>query len=189
MLCSSAFAGTIYIYKNDKGSTLISEQPRSLTGYELVKKKHYRNKSVSPNYSNARPIDSDFSLIINAAATKESLNVSLIHAVVHVESAFKNNAVSPREAQGLMQLMPTTARFLGVKDPFNPRENIFAGTQHLANLISDLGNVDLALAAYNAGKDAVNRYQGIPPFPETQQYVRRVNFLEKIYRQKFEQNE
>ena len=88
-----------------------------------------------------------------------------------------------------MQLMPDTARFLGVEDSFNPQENIFAGTQHLAELISDLGDVDLALAAYNAGKDAVNRYQGIPPFHETQQYVKRVNFLEKMYRKKFEQDE
>ena len=99
-------------------------------------------------------------------------------AVIKTESAFDQWAVSSKGAQGLMQLMPSTARRFGVSDPFNARQNIFAGTRYLRILL-DLfqGDVDLALAGYNAGENAVRRYGGIPPYRETRNYVRKVRAL------------
>ncbi len=99
----------------------------------------------------------------------------LVHAVIGAESAFNPWAVSRKGAQGLMQLMPRTASALGVRDSFNPRDNIEGGVRHLRYLLDRYsGNVSLALAAYNAGEGAVDYYGGIPPYPETQQYVQKI---------------
>jgi len=99
----------------------------------------------------------------------------LVHAVIGAESAFNPWAVSRKGAQGLMQLMPRTASALGVRDSFNPRDNIEGGVRHLGYLLDRYsGNVSLALAAYNAGAGAVDYYGGIPPYPETQQYVQKI---------------
>jgi len=110
--------------------------------------------------------------IIDRAAARNGLDPALIGAVVRQESGFRADAVSPAGAQGLMQLMPSTAKELGVADPFDPRENVEGGARLLRSLI-DLydGRLDLALAAYNAGPAAVDRYGGVPPYPETRSYV------------------
>jgi soluble lytic murein transglycosylase-like protein len=121
--------------------------------------------------------------LIQAAAEQHRVDRSLIQAVIHVESAFNHKAVSPRGAQGLMQLMPGTAEMLKVKDSFDPAQNIDGGVRHLADLLKLYkGDRRLALAAYNAGAGAVQRYGGIPPFTETRDYVRRVLALESRYR-------
>lgn len=120
--------------------------------------------------------------MIQAAAAEYGLEPELIRAVVHVESSFDPRAVSPAGAEGLMQIMPETARELGLRDAFDPRENLRAGTRHLKRLIRALdGEVSLALAAYNAGLRAVQSRGGIPPFPETRRYVRRVLSLYRSY--------
>ncbi len=111
---------------------------------------------------------------IQQVAEKANLPSSLVAAVVWVESAGNPQAVSPAGAQGLMQLMPQTARMLGVTDPFDPRQNLEAGSRYLRQLMERFGELRLALAAYNAGPGRVQRYGGIPPFAETQTYVRRV---------------
>ena len=101
-----------------------------------------------------------------------------MRAIIQVESAFDSLAVSTAGARGLMQLMPATARRFGVTDSFDSRQNIFAGTRYLRILLDTYGDdVSLTVAAYNAGEGAVARYNGIPPFRETRNYVRKVNAL------------
>ena len=116
-----------------------------------------------------------FSKEIRESAELHGVSPSLVEAVIRVESAFNPWAVSRKGAQGLMQLMPQTASALGVRDSFNPRQNIEGGVRHLRYLIDRYpGNTALALAAYNAGESAVDYYRGVPPYPETQQYVKKV---------------
>ncbi len=114
--------------------------------------------------------------LIDQAATAHSIEPALLHAMIDVESGFAVHAVSPRGAVGLMQLMPDTARSYGVTDAFDPRQNIDAGAQHLRRLLDRFGQDQaLALAAYNAGAEAVTRHHGrIPPYAETMAYVPRV---------------
>lgn len=108
-------------------------------------------------------------------ARRSHLDPRLVRAVIYVESGENPAAVSPKGAMGLMQLMPATARCLGVDDPMHPRQNIKGGVQYLAQMLERFdGNVRLALAAYNAGPGAVEKFNGIPPYPETQDFVEKV---------------
>lgn len=110
-----------------------------------------------------------------AAARRHGLDPELVLAVVSVESGFRPQAVSPKGAQGLMQLMPKTASELGVADAFDPEQNLDGGVRHLGSLLSQYGgDVRRALAAYNAGQGAVDRHNGVPPYAETRAYVERV---------------
>jgi soluble lytic murein transglycosylase-like protein len=120
----------------------------------------------------------EFDHHIEAAANLHNVSTDLVRAVIQVESEFDQLAVSSKGAQGLMQLMPFTARRFGVADPFDARQNIFAGVQYL-RLLLDLfqGDVELSLAAYNAGENAVARFKGIPPYRETRTYVQRIESL------------
>jgi len=111
--------------------------------------------------------------IINRFAAEQDVPVKLVRAVIEVESAYKSRARSPKGAMGLMQLMPATARRYAVADPYDPASNIEAGIKHLKSLLQRLP-VALALAAYNAGEAAVQRFNGIPPYPETRDYVSRI---------------
>jgi transglycosylase-like protein with SLT domain len=119
---------------------------------------------------------------IQAAAEKYGLDARLLTAVIQVESNFMHRARSPKGAMGLMQLMPATARQYAVDDPFDPSANIEAGARHLKSLL-DRFDLRLALAAYNAGEGAVTRYGGVPPYPETREYVKRVLGLLRSARQ------
>jgi soluble lytic murein transglycosylase-like protein len=116
--------------------------------------------------------------LVQEAAEHHGVDPDLVRAVVRTESAFDPLAVSTAGAQGLMQLMPALSQELGVKDPFDPRENIFAGVQYLRALLDQHdGDEALALASYNAGPGTVLRYNGVPPYPETEQYIRNINGL------------
>jgi Transglycosylase SLT domain len=124
-----------------------------------------------------------FSDFIDMAARQHQVDPALVRAVIHAESNFNPNARSHKGASGLMQLMPGTARSVGVYDVFAPAANIQGGVVYLAGLLKRFGgNIDLAVAAYNAGPGAVDKYSGIPPYAETKVYVQRVRILHQRYR-------
>jgi soluble lytic murein transglycosylase-like protein len=114
-------------------------------------------------------------VIRKIAARYAGVDPALIHSIINVESAYDRFAVSDKGAQGLMQLMPETAKDYGVKNAFNASENIEGGIKYLSDLLKAYPNrLDLVLAAYNAGRSAVAKYDGIPPYPETRDYVEKV---------------
>jgi soluble lytic murein transglycosylase len=148
----------------------------------------YRPFSISPDvpFSKTRPLSQSernrFFRLIDAAAQEHRIDPALIRAVVKAESDYNPTAISSAGALGLMQLMPGTARDLDVKNPFDPEENIRGGVQYLRYLLDRFeGSVPLAVAAYHAGEQNVDRHGGIPPIPATKDYVKRVMMLHKRY--------
>jgi len=128
-----------------------------------------------PSRKNLNKYLKDYQGIIDQASAQFGIDSQFIQAVIKAESGFDDQAVSCKGAQGLMQLMPGTANDMEVQDPFDPEDNIFGGVRYLSLLLKRFKNDKaLALAAYNAGPEAVESYKGVPPFPETQAFVRRV---------------
>ena len=123
-----------------------------------------------------------FEDLVREHSQRQSLRPELVRAVIQVESGFNPSATSPKGAMGLMQLMPDTARQLGVSNAYDPEENIRGGTTYLRQLLNKFGNEQLALAAYNAGPGAVDKYDGVPPYRETKDYVRRVGTRANVSR-------
>src|ERR1700674_204785 len=145
-------------------------------GHESVQSANAKIVAANARGHQASQDEIDSSIVM--AAARHNVDPNLVRAVVKVESNFNSNAVSRKGAMGLMQLMPSTARSLNVKNPFDPEQNVDAGVRHLKQLLENYGgNVDLTLAAYNAGSGAVARSAGIPRFAETQNYVRRITSL------------
>ncbi len=184
-------AAALYVYRAPDGSRLVTDHPVNAPGHRLL----YRSSTpewVGAVAAGRRPppvppsARHRFDPLIREVARRHRLDPALIKAVVHVESSFNPRAVSRKGALGLMQLMPETARRYGVRDPFDPRQNLAAGARHLRELLETYRhNKRLALAAYNAGARAVERYRGIPPFPETRNYVYRVLMLANRYAVKY----
>jgi hypothetical protein len=135
-------------------------------------------KIVNANFRGPIASQGDIDSAIEQAAARHNVDPNLVRAVVKVESNFNPNAVSRKGAMGLMQLMPSTARQLKVRNPFDPEQNVDAGVRHLKQLLESYdGDIKLTLAAYNAGAGAVARSSGVPHYAETQNYVRRITNL------------
>ena len=150
----------------------------------VLDKLHVLIGQSSGQYRSAGAHSSTFDDLIGMAARRYDLDASLIKAVIHAESGFSPSAVSRVGAKGLMQLMDDTASQLGVTDVFDPAQNIDGGARFLSQLLDRYdGDVIRALAAYNAGPTAVDRWQGVPPYGETQAYVQRVLGLRTKYRE------
>jgi len=116
----------------------------------------------------------DINVIISDIAAQFVIDPHLVQAIIKAESNYNPNAVSSKGAKGLMQLMPGTAKQLRVQRPFDPEQNIIGGVKYIKGMLASYGNLDTALAAYNAGPAAVNKYAGIPPYRETREYVKKV---------------
>lgn len=177
------FAGTaaaeIYIYELPSGARMITDHPLNNKQYKLVQTStRVKGMGTLINSKNTQPLLVDASAydhLIKRFARTYTLDASLIKAVMHAESGFNPHAISHKGASGLMQLMPATAAQYGVEDIFDPMQNIRAGAEYLRDLMKRYDNNHrLALAAYNAGETAVRRYKGVPPYAETQGYVRKV---------------
>ncbi len=121
-----------------------------------------------------KPPTKEWERIIRKAAHTHGLPESLIASVIRTESAFQARALSPKGAQGAMQIMPQTQEELGLADPFDPEANVMAGCAYLRRQLDRFGSLELALAAYNAGPSNVLKYGGVPPFPETRDYIARI---------------
>jgi soluble lytic murein transglycosylase len=133
-----------------------------------------RVRGSGPSSRRRPPRVSRYDRLILRLGQSHEVSPALVKAVIAAESNFNPRAVSKKGAQGLMQLMPQTARELGVENAFEPEQNVSGGTRYLRQMLTRYGDVSRALAAYNAGPEAVDRYRGIPPYQETQAYVDRV---------------
>jgi soluble lytic murein transglycosylase-like protein len=188
MLFVSPATAEFYRYVDKEGIVHLTNVPVQ-SDYKKIESSLYCTVTKGPNWVKIKPTrtsasiktiklskkDSSYDKHILSACKKHGLDHNLVKAVIKAESAFNPAAVSPKGALGLMQLMPDTSKGLGVNDPFDPAENINAGVRYLKSLLNRFrNNLVLALAAYNAGPEAVQQHGGIPPYSETQTYVRRV---------------
>ncbi|TCS42471.1 lytic transglycosylase domain-containing protein [Reinekea marinisedimentorum] len=183
VLPSACLATELFIYTAPTGERVVTDRPINLAGYELEESKISAGKAgtalrYQDNDKNRQLIDRH----IRNAAYLYDMDSALIKAVIKQESAFNIRARSNKGATGLMQLMPATAARYKVKDLYDPKQNIYAGTQHLRYLLYQYDDLKLALAAYNAGEGAVARFGGVPPYPETINYVAKVMGWYQAYR-------
>ncbi|WP_067981579.1 lytic transglycosylase domain-containing protein [Neptuniibacter pectenicola] len=180
---SKQSTSSIYKYRNNKGVVAFSDQKPVNFDFEVLRFDCYACSLSSRVNWHTTPLNrSTYQSQVKAMARKYGVEEALVRAVIHAESAFNKNATSRAGAQGLMQLMPATAKELGVTDSLNAHQNIEGGAKYLSQLLNNFsGDVRLATAAYNAGPGAVSRYNGIPPYAETQAYVKRVAILKQRY--------
>jgi soluble lytic murein transglycosylase-like protein len=194
LLAASAHAGTRFVAADvpaaklrTAGRVTISNDGTSITAWHFdgnIREALHSLRSIPvravPDSEVFKPgarvsVPAGYGAIIDEASRAHGVDARLIAAVVRQESSWNPRAVSPVGAQGLMQLMPATARYLGVNNAFDARENVMAGTRYLRTLLETFnGDVSLALAAYNAGPGAVARHRGIPPYRETRNYVAKI---------------
>lgn len=173
----------IYRYTNNEGVLTFANRRPVNMAYDVMRFDCYACQTTSKvDWSNTRLFHSHFNDEIESMAARFAIEPALVKAVIHAESAFNPHAVSPKGAQGLMQLMPRTAQELGVSNPMDVRQNIYGGTKYLSQMLNSFnGDIRLATAAYNAGPGNVRRYRGVPPFAETQAYIERVAILHERY--------
>jgi soluble lytic murein transglycosylase-like protein len=182
--------GEVYSYVQDGVRHYTSRRPKGSTGATALRtirysffETCYACGSPGVNFGTLRLNTQAFDAEIRAAAAEFGVEVAIIRAIMHAESAFNPNALSRAGAQGLMQLMPPTAQRFGVVNAFDPQQNIRGGVQYLSWLLKRFkGDLTLAAAGYNAGEGAVDRHKGVPPYNETRRYVERVAVLADRYR-------
>ncbi len=180
LLSPQVFAETVYVYDAPDGSKLITDKPKNGGGYKLLKR--YQSSFGSSSGQSLRARKSRYDPMIEKTASSYGVDTALVKAVVHAESSFNPMAVSHKGATGLMQLMPGTAQRYGVNNLTDPDQNVDGGVRYLRDLLQMFRNdTQLAVAAYNAGENAVIRFKGIPPYDETQNYVRKVLQLHEKY--------
>lgn len=165
LLTTSLSAGSIYSYVDENGVRVWSN-----VGTKRVSPKAPVSAPKSDRAANFYPM-------IRESASKYGVDEGLVQAIIKVESNYDPTAVSVKDCKGLMQLHPDTARRFGVSNVFDPAENIEGGVRFLSHLMKSFDDLDLVLAAYNAGENAVKRYDGIPPYSETKQYVQKVRSI------------
>jgi soluble lytic murein transglycosylase len=169
-------AADVYRYVDERGVVVFSDTPRH-EGYKV----HLRERSEGPRMTGI-PGYYPYRQVVEEASRMYGVDNALVRAVVETESDYNRFAISSAGARGLMQLMPATMNRLSVRNPWDPEQNVQAGTRYLKGLLERFsGDTRLALAAYNAGPNAVLRYGAIPPYPETQRYVRKVMRLYVAY--------
>jgi soluble lytic murein transglycosylase-like protein len=178
-LCAASAAGAqVYRYVDENGITVLTNVRPEPGRYADVRNIGCYGTCIRGVDWHTTPlIHEPFRDEVRRAASDHGVDEALVRAIMHAESWFEPEAVSHAGAMGLMQLMPATQRRFGVADPFDPRENIGAGVALLAELLRRYGDLELAVAAYNAGETAVDEHGGVPPFDETREYVRRVRIL------------
>ena len=165
-----AFAGgRIFTFVDSRGVTHFTNIPRDDRYVPIVLRhpESRRRRRVAPR-------NGGYDGLIRLAALQHDVPPALVKAVIAAESRFDSNAVSHKGAQGLMQLMPQTAAELGVTDAFEANQNVDGGVRYLREMLDRFGDLSRAIAAYNAGPTAVDHYRGVPPYPETRAYVKRV---------------
>jgi soluble lytic murein transglycosylase-like protein len=182
----------VFKYTNRSGVTSFSDRAPMNRRYQVIEVDlncYACNLQSTVDWHNTPLNLDDFQGTIISAANQYDVDPALVRAVIHAESAFRPNVKSRAGALGLMQLMPGTAKDMGVSDPLSPEQNIRGGVRYLAWLLEQTkGNTTLATAAYNAGPGAVARHNGIPPYEETQTYVKRVRILHDRYRKALTQS-
>lgn len=174
-------ATEIFVYKDKDGHVHLTDKPRH-DGFRKVTDRNWMHKPMTSLDTASFPENKKrFMPLIGKAARRYRVNEALLNAVVTAESAYDPRALSKAGAVGLMQLMPGTAKRYGTTDRYNPEANVYAGTRYLRDLLKQFNDTELALAAYNAGENNVIKYgYKIPPFKETQRYVRKVmHYYEK----------
>ncbi len=171
------------------GVTTFSDRAPVKGSYAVVDLSCFACNPVSTvNWQATRLFRKEYGDVIELTAEKYGIDPALVRAVIHAESGFNAQARSPKGAIGLMQLMPATAREVGVADARIPEQNIRGGVHYLAGLLAQFkNNVTLATAAYNAGPGAVQKHSGVPPYAETQAYVKRVHILRQRYQSNSDQ--